>query len=140
MCVPSQASIGGLLPHQWSRSFLKSILKADIQQKIQDIKLLGLMKEPAIIFVVWYLLVILLQKKLNEHLVLCTASMKSQPISSPAAVKDVLKNMDFFSAPSVNGNLHSPAEHRVSWYSTSTGPNLVYNVPFLIGVLPSTYV
>ena len=98
------------------------------------------MKGPAIIFVVWYLLVISLQKELNEHLVLHTASTKSQPISSPAAVKDVFKNMDFSSAPSVNGNLHSPAEHRVSWYSTLTGPNLVNSVPFLIGVLPSTYV
>ena len=70
------------------------------------------MKGPAIKFVVWYLLVISLQKELNKHLVLRTASTKSQPISSPAAVKDVFKNMDFSSAPSVNGNLHSPAEHK----------------------------
>ena len=130
MCVPSQARIGGLLPHQGLHSFLKSILKADIQQKNQDIKLLGLMKGPAIISVVWYLLVILLQKELNEHLVLCTASTKSQPISSPAAVKGVFKNIDFSSAPSVNGNLHSLTEQRVSWYSTSTGPNLVNSVLF----------
>ena len=71
------------------------------------------MRGPAVIFVVWYLLVILLQKELNEHLVLHTASTKSQSISSPAAVKDIFKNMDFSSAPSVNGNLHSPAEHRI---------------------------
>ena len=87
------------------------------------------MRGPAIIFVVWYLLVISLQE-LNEHHVLCTASTKSQPIASPAAVKDVFKNMDFSSAPSVNGNLYSPEEHRVSWYSTLTCPNLVYSVPF----------
>ena len=130
MCVPSQAKIGGLLPHQGLHSFLKSILKADIQQKNQDIKLLGLMKGPAIIFVVWYFLVISLWKELNEHLVLCTASTKSQPISSPATVKGVLKNMDFSSVLSVNGNLHPPAEQRVSWSSTSVGPYLVNSVPF----------
>ena len=106
MCVPSQARIGGLLPHQGSPSLLKSILKEDIQQNNQDINLLGLMKGPAIIFVVWYLLVISLQKDMNEHLVLHTASTKSQPTSSPVVVKDVFKNMDFSSAPSVNGNLH----------------------------------
>ena len=41
MCVPSQASIGGLLPHQGTHSFLKSIFKADIQQKKPGYKVVG---------------------------------------------------------------------------------------------------
>ena len=41
MCVSSQARISDLLPHQRSHSFLKSILKADIQQKNPGYKVVG---------------------------------------------------------------------------------------------------
>ena len=52
-------------------------------------------------FVVWYFLVISLQKALNDDFVVITAVTKSHPISSPAVVAVEYMKIAFCSAPLV---------------------------------------
>ena len=66
------------------------------------------MKDPALMLVVLYFLVISLQKALNDDFVVITDVTKSHPISSPAVVAVEYIKIAFSSAPLVYGIVQMP--------------------------------
>ena len=72
---------------------LKSISKAESQAKTQVMNVLGLVNGDDMMLFVWYFLVSSFQNAVNDVLVFKTPFIKSHPISSPAHVYLLRKNM-----------------------------------------------